>query len=147
MLPVLSGNRIRGFWNDPIESMHRELDQIFNRAVHADIIGDEWVGAYPMDVREDDDYVYVEAELPGFNRDEINLTLEAGMLMLTAERKSEEKKGTSHLTERRFTKVQRSFTLPTSVDENKVEASLSDGVLHIKLTKREEVKPKRIEVK
>lgn len=147
MLPVLRTNRVRSLWNDPFDAMRRELDQVFNRnwteAGSADLMG-----VYPVDIREDDDHVYIEAELPGFSKNEVDVTLEGGIITLTAQRKSEEeKKGTAHLSERRFTRVQRSFTLPTSVDESKVDASLHNGVLNIKLTKREEVKPRKIEVK
>lgn len=146
MLPALRPNRVRSLWNDPFEAMHKELNQMFNRNWLEPVQGD-LVGMYPVDIREDDDHVYIEAELPGFTKDEVDVTLEGGVITVTAERKTQEQKGTSHLCERRFTRVQRSFTLPTSVDEGKVDASLHDGVLNIKLTKREEVKPKRIEVK
>jgi len=108
----------------------------------------EALGAYPVDIREDDTNVYVEAELPGFKRDEIDVTMEQGVLTINAQRKIEEKKGEEqHLTERRFTRVSRSFRLPTPVDENKIEAHLEEGVLTLSLPKREEVKPRRIEVK
>jgi len=104
-------------------------------------------GIYPVDVHEDDAHLYVEAEVPGFKREEINVTLEDGVLSIVAQRKAADKKGQSHLEERRYTRIARSFTLPQLVDENKVEAKLEDGVLHLTLNKREEVKPRRIEVK
>ena len=104
--------------------------------------------AYPVDIREDDNHVYVEAELPGFNKDEIEVTMEQGVLTINAQRKHEERKGEEqHLTERRFTRVSRSFRLPTPVDEGNINASLDSGVLTLSLPKREEVKPRRIEVK
>jgi len=105
------------------------------------------LGAYPVDIHEDDDHVYVEAELPGFDKDEVEVTLENGILRINAERKSEEKKGQPHLTERRFTRVSRAFSLPTTVDEGKVDAKLNDGVLNLTLDKRDEVKPRKIQVK
>ncbi len=126
-------------------------------AFFKDILGRWWtdtmaesaVGAYPVDIREDDEHIYVDAELPGFTKDQIEVTLEKGMLHITAERKEDEaaKKGQPHLTERRFTRVARSFTLPIAVDESNVDAKLSDGVLRLVLNKREEVKPRRITVK
>jgi len=107
----------------------------------------EVTGTYPVDIREDDDHVYVEAELPGFTKDQVNATFEKGVLSIVAERKPEKpKEGQTHVAERRFTRVARSFTLPNTVDENKIEAQLADGVLHLKLSKREEVKPRRIDV-
>lgn len=146
MLPVLRTNRVRSLWNDPFEAMHKELDQMFNR-IGSDGGKADLIGMYPVDIREDDDHVYIEAELPGFHKEEVEVTLEAGVITMTAQRKTQEDKGTQHLNERRFTRVQRSFTLPTTVDEGKVDASLHDGVLHVKLTKREEVKPRKIEVR
>jgi HSP20 family protein len=105
-------------------------------------------GVYPVDVREDQDHIYVDAELPGFKREEIEVTLENGMLHIAAERRPQpNQKGEPHLQERRFTRVARSFTLPNTLDEGKVDAKLEDGVLHLTLHKREEVKPRRIEVK
>lgn len=108
----------------------------------------EMTGAYPVDIREDDNQVYIEAELPGFTKDEIEVTMEQGVLTINAQRKHEERRGEEqHLSERRFTRVSRSFRLPTPVDENQIDAHLENGVLTLSLPKREEVKPRRIEVK
>ena len=104
-------------------------------------------GVYPVDIREDDTHIHVEAELPGFTKDDVEVTFEKGVLSIRAERKREKNgKGEAHLSERRFTRVARSFTLPTVIDENKIKATLEDGVLHLTLDKREEVKPRRIAV-
>jgi len=104
-------------------------------------------GAYPVDIREDDDHVYVDAELPGFTNRDVEVTLENGVLRIAAERQTENKKGQTHLFERRFTRINRAFTLPTTVNEDKVDAKLTDGVLHLTLHKREEVKPRKIAIK
>ena len=149
MLPTLRTGRIRSLWNDPFDAMHRELDNLLSyRGLGDGGTGTDLIGNYPVDIREDADHIYVEAEMPGFKKDEVDVTLENGVLAISGQRKMESKKqGGEHLTERRFTRVQRSFTLPTSVDEGKVDAKLCDGVLCITLNKREEVKPRRIEVK
>lgn len=125
-------------------SVFNELDRLLNRSW--DDTG-EITAAYPVDIHEDDQAIYVDAELPGFGKDEIEVNLEKGVLRITAERKKQPEKGQAHLTERRYTRVARAFTLPTGVDDNKVDATLKDGVLHLKLDKREEVKPRRITVK
>lgn len=109
--------------------------------------GEGVLGAYPVDIREDAEHLYVEAEMPGFKRDEVQVTLENGVLTIQGQRKVEETQGDSHLRERRFTRVARSFTLPNTVDESKVDAKLENGVLQLTLSKREEVKPRKIEVK
>ena len=108
-----------------------------------------YLAPYGVDVREDADHFYVEAELPGFKKDEVDITLENQTLCITAERKSENgngNKGDLLLHERRYTRFQRSFTLPPTVDEQSVNAKLADGVLHITLNKREETKPRKITV-
>lgn len=146
VLPAIRRRNVRGIFEDPFEAVQREFDRMLSR--YGGEQGGEVVGAYPVDIHEDQDHVCVDAELPGFNKDEVQVTLEEGVLTITAERKAEEEqKGTKHLSERRFRRVERAFTLPTSVDPNKVEANLHDGVLHLKIGKREEVKPRRIEVK
>ena len=122
----------------------------FNRALSqwwGDGGGQTTTGIYPVDIREDADHIYVEAELPGFKKDEVDVTLENGRLHIVAERRPDvSRKGETHLSERRFTRVARSFTLPNTVDEGHVDAKLDGGVLSLTLHKREEVKPRKIQV-
>jgi HSP20 family molecular chaperone IbpA len=105
------------------------------------------VGAYPVDIHEDDGKVIVDAEMPGFKRDEIDISIDRDVLRITAERKPAETKGTRHLSERRYTRVERAFTLPSAVDESKAQAKLDEGVLHLELPQTEESKPRRIAIK
>ena len=104
---------------------------------------------YRVDVREDSEHVYVEAELPGLAREDVEITLEDGTMTIAGEKKleREESQENYYVRERRYGKFKRTFQLPSVVDENKVHATLKDGVLLVTLDKREEVKPKRIEVK
>ena len=146
MLPTNIRRTARLAFEHPLDTVQSE----FNRAMSrwwGDGDQGSLTGVYPVDIREDNDHIYVEAELPGFKREDVQVTLENGILHIIAERKSEETKGESHLAERRFTRVARSFTMPNSVNENQVDAQLRDGVLHLLLNKREEVKPRKIEVK
>lgn len=130
----------------PFEALERDFGRVLSR--FADDNGHDATGAYPVDIREDNDHIYVEAELPGFTRDQVNVTLENRVLSIIAERgKPTLEEGTKeHLSERRFIRVARSFTMPDTVDEGKVDAKLVDGVLKLTLHKKEEVKPRRIEV-
>lgn len=147
MLPTRRSN-VRSIWSDPFDALHRDFDRMLSRYANGDI--EAPVAGYPVDIREDADSVYVEAELPGFKRDQINVTLENGVLTIEAQRTAQpddQAQGEQHLNERRFTRVSRSFSLPNTVDENSVDAKLEDGVLHLTLSKREEVKPRKIEVK
>jgi HSP20 family protein len=156
---------------DPFDYLTRELGgamgRLFNvRDMFENGTGGTGLAPYGVDVREDADHIYVEAELPGFKKDEIDITLENSTLTISAERKEEfgaqqpptgggktAGNGTNAgehaeylLRERRFTRFARSFTLPPTVDEGKVDAKLSDGVLRITLNKREETKPRKISV-
>lgn len=108
---------------------------------------EELTAAYPVDVREEDGNLIVDAEVPGFTKDEIDVSVDNGMLRIVAERQPEEHKGSKHRTERRYTRVERSFTLPAEVDESKVQAKLDKGVLHLEMPEMEERRAKRIEVK
>ena len=144
MLPMLR-NRYRpvSVFSDPFDAFDR-ISRCFNApaGVH--------VGPpCEVDVREDDDHFYFVAELPGLSKDDIEVTLEDGVLTISGEKKDdrEENKEGYHLRERRYGKFSRSFRLPTEVDPNKVGAHLKDGVLSVTLDKAEAIKPKTIEVK
>lgn len=137
---------------DPAELAQREFDSIFGRWL-GNRIGDggSYLAPYAVDVREDADHIYVEADMPGFKKEEIDINLENQTLTIAAQRKSETndkapKSGELLLNERRFTQFQRSFTLPPTVDAQTVQAKLADGVLTVTLNKREETKPRRITV-
>jgi HSP20 family protein len=143
----------RGQQYDPFEQAQREFDNLLGR-----FIGDRQNGTsgaalapYAVDVREDGDHIYVEAELPGFKKEEVDITLENQTLTIAAERREQRSgeaanKGEHLLRERRYTRFLRSFTLPPTVDEQSVNAKLTDGVLTITLNKREETKPRKISV-
>jgi len=136
---------------DPVESVQRQFDTVLNRLFGGREIETSGWAPYGVDVHEDADHVYVEAELPGFRKEDVEITLENSTLTLTAQRKDETHEGNGGkrdwlLRERRFNRVQRSFTLPQTVNEQSVKAALTDGVLKITLDKREETKPRKITV-
>src|SRR5687768_13786558 len=139
-------------YQDPTELAQREFDSMLNRFFggrESNGGGNAYLAPYAVDVREDGDHIYVEAELPGFKKDEVDITLENQQLTIAAERheqKEEQNKGEHLLRERRYSRFLRSFTLPPTVDEQTVNAKLNDGVLTITLNKREETKPRKISV-
>ena len=143
MLPMMTRR------DNPFELLQREIDRAFDRAWGGRDLPTAPTAAYPVDITEDDNHVIVEAELPGFKKDEINVTMEQGVLSITAQREARKREGNgeAHLAERQFTRVARSFRLPVAVDENNVQCKLDEGVLTVTLPKREEVKPRKIEVK
>jgi HSP20 family protein len=148
MLPVLSRGTMN--WPDTSDWLDREFGRMMRRFWGENGGSTMPTVAYPVNMWEDNDAVYVEAELPGFKRDEVEITLEQGMLSITAERKHEQNAGTEAgrlLNERSFRRYHRSFNLPTTVDDAKIEAHLEDGVLHLTLPKHAEVKPRKIAIK
>ncbi len=136
---------------DPFESLHRDFDSMLGRFLGGREAEGNWMAPYGVDIREDADHIYVEAELPGYKKEEVEITLENQTLTIAAERRPRETKSkdgeqTLLLQERRYSRFLRSFTLPPTVNESKCDAKLQDGVLMITLDKREESKPKKITV-
>jgi HSP20 family protein len=144
--------RVYGRVADPFDGAQREFEHMLGRYFNsAPADGGGRLAPYGVDVREDGDHLYVEAELPGFKKEEVNVTLENQTLTIAAERKSDKQQGNGGkgdwlLRERSYSRFLRSFTLPPTVDEQSVNAKLNDGILTITLTKREETKPRRISV-
>ncbi len=128
-------------------SLRDEVNRLFESSWPARETGvSGWSPA--LDVFDDKDNVVVKVELPGLNKDAINISLDKGVLTVSGERKQERetKEGGTFRSERHFGKFQRSVTLPTTVDGNKVNAAYKDGILTIDLPKAEEAKPKQIAV-
>ena len=101
------------------------------------------------DIYETDNEIVVKAELPEVKKEDVNVSIENNILTLRGERKlsEETKKGNYHRLERSYGEFSRSFSLPSFVDAGKVNAEFKDGMLRVTLPKREEAKPKQIEVK
>jgi HSP20 family protein len=120
------------------------LPEELERLLEAPLTG--WAPA--LDVQEDKDNFTVRVELPGLKREDIDVSLQEGALVISGERKEEKTSdGTSvHRQERYYGKFQRALTLPEPVAADKVKADYKDGVLTVKLPKTEEAKPKKIDV-
>ena len=138
---------------NPLNTIQKDFDTMLTRLfnpvpVAGGRLAPYFAGPYPVDVREDADHLYVEAELPGFKKDEVEITVENQTLTLTAERKqpAEPAAGEWLLNERTNARFHRTFKLPQTVSEQAVTATLENGVLAVTLTKREESKPRKIAV-
>lgn len=96
----------------------------------------------PVEIAESDDAITVTAELPGMERESIHVELDGDLLTLRGEKQEERKEGDEkseyHLLERSYGAFRRSFTLPRSVDPEKVTADFDNGVLTVKLPKMKE---------
>lgn len=98
----------------------------------------------PVDVFESEDSLVFTVDVPGFDEKDLNLSVENRRLAISGERQREEKN--FRRTERAYGKFERVFSLPSTVDAEKIEAKLKNGVLRISLGKREESKPRQIPV-
>jgi len=100
-----------------------------------------------VDIDETDDDFTVKAELPGVEKDDVDVNIENGILTIRGEKKTEIEDKKHHRVECSYGSFVRSFTLPQAVDAEKVEANYNNGVLNLTIPKAEEAKPKKIEVK
>ena len=123
-----------------LTNLQDELDRLFGSQ------SEVWAPA--LDVREDKDSYSVRTELPGLKREDIDVSLQDGALVISGERKIETvSEGTEvHRQERYYGKFQRVLALPEPVAADKVKAEYKDGVLTVTLPKTEEAKPKKIDV-
>ena len=105
----------------------------------------DWAPA--LDVLEDKNNLFVVAELPGMRKEDIDISLQEGVLSITGERQAEARKEEeTYRSERFFGRFHRSVTLPKPVSVDKIKASYKDGVLTVTLPKPEETKPRQIQV-
>jgi len=124
----------------------RDLEQL-DRVVGRPIARNAWVPA--LDVRETDDRFVVTVDLPGMKPDDVDVTFEDGMLTIrgTREFSSESQDEQYHRIERSYGSFARSIRLPRVADSEKINAEFDKGVLTVEVPKREEAKPRTIEVK
>ncbi|MEO5857975.1 MAG: Hsp20/alpha crystallin family protein [Pyrinomonadaceae bacterium] len=102
-----------------------------------------------VDIFGNKDQIVLEAELPGLSPDDVNISIENNVLTIHGERRFEKKdEGDNfHRVERSYGSFTRSFTLPPAVSSENVIANFENGILRLELAKREEAKPRRIEIK
>ena len=134
---------------DPFAQMRAEMDRVFDSFLGRGALrmpalfgGGQAATMMPsIDVRETDGEVIVEAELPGAEEKDVDVTVRDGVLTIKGEKKSEreEKKQDYHLMERSYGSFERSFRLPDSIDEERIAAHFDKGVLKVTLPKRPEV--------
>lgn len=130
----------------------RELDQLTNRLFGNDALlggsgqGRPW--APSVDITEDESSYHIVAELPDIPKESVKVTVENGVLTIRGERKWEKKteKTKFHLMERSYGSFSRSFRLPEDASGDHVKARFKDGCLTVDLPKREEAKPREIDV-
>jgi len=112
--------------------------------------GEDTYGAWvpPVDIFEKNENLVLRVEVPGVNKDDIDIRVEDGLLTLTGQRRRDEEvsEENSYRLERSYGSFTRSFSLPTSVDASKIVASYKDGILEVTLPKADAAKPKKIPI-
>lgn len=133
----------------PLSRLQDQLDQMFEQPDFAmsDLLNGGWLPA--VDVLESQDKLTVKVELPGFKREDLDVSVQDNNLIISGERKAdaERKDGDFYRSERFYGKFHRLIELPFAVDTGKIEARYNDGVLTIMLPKSEQARAKQIEVK
>ena len=130
----------------PPPSIDNLLHEFFGGPIHTGPLAGEWMP--PADITETQDRVFIKAELPGIEENDIEVSLLGNMLTLRGEKKHEkEEKGENHyLGDRFYGSFRRTFQLPADIDPDKAEATFDKGVLKISVPKVEESKSKKIEI-
>jgi HSP20 family protein len=135
-----------------LQSFQDEMNRMFNQFFRGGT-GEEagWgvrTWTPPVDIYETDDALILKAELPGVSKDDVSVEVHQNTLTLRGQRKheAEVKEENYHRVERAYGTFQRSFVLPTMVDQDKVQATFKDGVLELHLPKSEAAKPKRVAI-
>lgn len=134
-----------------LRSLQDEMTRLFTGVMPANFNREEMThGAWApsVDIYEDKERLILEAELPGMNRDDFEISVENNVITLKGERKFEKKtEGDNyHRVERSYGTFTRSFTLPQTVTAEGAAADFENGVLRVSLPKREETKARRIEI-
>lgn len=132
------------------DRMNRMFDESFRGGRTADddwALGGSWAPA--VDIYEQDGNIELKAELPGLDPKDVDIRVENNVLTLRGERRidNEVKRESYHRVERAYGSFSRSFTLPSVVDTEKIQAEYKDGVLRLVLPKKEEAKPRQIEIR
>ena len=133
---------------DPFAEIQRLQEQM-SRRLGANGNGNALAFRPAVDIYEDEESITLSVELPGMKAEEVHVDIQDNVLTLSGERKleREEKREGYHRVERAYGSFSRSFSLPDNVDAEKCDAEMTDGVLRVKLPKRPEPQPKKIEVK
>ncbi|MCL5028747.1 MAG: Hsp20/alpha crystallin family protein [Bacteroidetes bacterium] len=146
-------------WNPSREllNVEREFNKLFNSVSGRFGLIDsseteEYENAVWMpltDISEDKDNYTLKLDLPGVSKDDVKISYTDGQLNISGERKQEKetKDAKFHRVERAYGKYYRSFSLPSKIKDDKIEAEFKDGQLIITVPKAEEAKPKEISIK
>src|SRR5688572_491696 len=132
-----------------LRNLQDEMNRLFIGTAprgREEMAGGSWIPS--VDIYEDQDKLILEADLPGLNREDFEISVENNVITLKGERKFENKVEGDHYhrVERSYGSFTRSFTLPQSVTAEGATADFENGILRVSLPKREETKARKIEI-
>ena len=127
-----------------LQTNFRDFDNLFGRFYRP---GEVALWHAPASIWEDEKAFHLELDGPGVAKEDVELTFDKGVLQVTLERKAPEGERTNWHNERGYGKVTRSVSLPETIDPETLSAELTNGVLHVTVTKLPEALPKKIDVK
>jgi HSP20 family protein len=129
------------------DEVNRLFASSFSRNNDSELVRGEWIPQ--VDIFENKDQIVLHAELAGIKPEDVHISIENNVLTIRGERRFEKKdEGDNfHRVERSYGSFTRSFTLPPTVSAENANAEFENGVLQLTLAKREEAKPRRIEIK
>jgi HSP20 family protein len=133
-------------------NLERRISRLFNEALsgfdwqYRDSVGPAWAPA--VDIFEEADSIRIHAEVPGVKPADVKISVEGNVLTIsgTKQQSAEERTERVHRYERAYGAFERTFTLPATVDADKIRASYDNGVLTVTLPKVEKAKPRQIQV-
>lgn len=133
---------------EDFEKARRQMDRLVSAFTGAGM-GPAVSGVFPpLTVKENGDSIFIEAEVPGIRPEDIDISVHGKTLTLSGERKPEDAGNVSyHRRERKWGSFRKAITLPDEVNAENVQAECRSGVLKIVLTKAEQTKPRKIEIK
>lgn len=130
---------------DPVRLLDRMVDDVMNGSYGTATSSKNFVPA--VDVRSDDDRVAFYFDVPGVKKEDIEISLERGVLTVKGARKFDAGSAKEQLLlGRSYGSFTRSFSLPDHLDDEKLAANLTDGVLSIEIPRLQKAKPRRIEI-
>ncbi|MBO0749063.1 MAG: Hsp20/alpha crystallin family protein [Porphyrobacter sp.] len=146
---LASGGYGSDYGGGSLFDLHRQMNRLFNdlfdRGSESGSLAGAGIMAPALDVRQTDGKFEITAELPGVKEDDIDLTIEDGVLTLRGEKRSSRSDEQSGYSERSYGTFERRITLPSNVDEDKCSADFKDGVLTVTLpTSEEKARGRRI---
>lgn len=130
------------------DQFDNELNRFFNHSRPVTAANDARNWAPAVDIREEDERFVLVADIPGVSRDDVEVTLEDGVLTIRGERRAEteETREGFHRKERVHGSFMRQFSLPDTVNTDSISASVTDGVLEIGIPKQAKPEPRKISI-